>query len=352
MVFASGLEALKERLEGRALSTGSSELDELIGGGLKPGCLHLFYGDGESGVDRLLHRLVANSLLPREQGGLGGKAIYLNCGNYRRERTILDSRFLVGLLRASGLDPSRALEDIYVICSFSPEQQEDAVLKLRGLVESDGDVGLVAVHNIAKLFTSDPRDRGSEAVKRIPALQKIVLDIWRTCSERGIILAATCRPRRPSGIDVPQPEGGRYLRHMSGVVVYLSRRGKAVSAYLAKHPGRAPRRVDLSFSEGGGGLGRITSSFRIQFQQELAELEGSFVKALRDEGRRRAFNGLVEAWGSEMGAMGNAGVPAVLDVMLLTALLDDRKMILELSREVEELRSRVRALSEGAGLVE
>lgn len=345
--FVSGLQALKASMDEVALLTGSVELDGLLGGGLKLGCLHLFYGDTESGVDELLHRIVANSLLPRERGGLGGKAIYLNCGNYRREKTILDTRFLTWLLRASELDPSRALEDIYVICSFSPEQQEDAVFKAKRLVESDGGVRLIAVHNIAKLFTSDQRKR-FEVLERIPMLQKVVLNLWRTCAEEGIVLAATCRPNRTSRVGIPQPEGGRYLRHMSGVVVYLRREGKAASAYLVKHPGRAPRRIDLSF--GGGVLGRIIGSFRIQFQEVLAELEESFVKALRDEGRRGVFSKLVEAWGGEMGAMGNANVPTVLDVMLLTAIIDNRRRVEELGRKVEELRSKIMDLSEGFGL--
>jgi len=345
--FRTGLAALKERVKRGRLSTGSSSLDRLIGGGVEQGCFYLFYGGRRSGVDKLIHRLLVNCLLPSERGGLEGRAVYLNCGNYKRERTLLDSRLLTRLVKARGLDPSRALEEIYVVCAFSPEQQEEAVRQAERLVEADSSVRLVAVHNVAALFTSDPA--GLKPGDRISLLQRVVLDAWTACAENGAALVATCRPDREAGSAVPQPEGGQYLRHMAGVIVYLRRRRPGYSAYLVKHPSLPPRRVEFKFDDGGGGLGRITDSFRTQFQEELAELERSFLRALRDPGRREAFDRLVEAWGSEQGAMSVSGVPTVLDVMLLTALLDNRKRIEELGIRIDVLQAMLREAT-GQGL--
>jgi len=346
--FKTGLAALKERIEAGRLTTGSPALDRLLGGGVEQGCFYLFYGDRGSGVDQLIHRLLASCLLPTERGGLQGRAVYLNCGNYREERTILDSRLLTRLVKAGGLDPKRALEEVYVVSAFSPEQQMEAVRQARRLVEEDGGVRLVAVHNIATLFTSDPLGHGPG--ERIPLMQRVVFDAWNACAENGAALVATCRPQKAVEAALPQPEGGRYLRHVAGVIVYLKgRRTPFHSAILVKHPSRPPRRVDFKFEDGGGGMGRITDSFRAQFQEELAELERTFLKGLRDPRRREAFDSLVEAWGSEQGAMSIAKVPTVLDVMLLTALLDNRKRIEELNGRLENLQAKLQMVEERRG---
>jgi hypothetical protein len=84
-------------------------------------------------------------------------------------------------------------------------------------------------------------------------------------------------------------------------------------------------------------MGRITPSFRTQFAQELHELEKNYVKGLRDIERRDAWDEIVEAWGNELGAMSISPIPYVLDAMQLTALLDNRKEVLRLKRELKEL---------------
>lgn len=346
MRLASGLDALRMSLEEGALSTGVGGLDELLGGGIRPGVLHLLYGSPEILVDEVLHRILAKSLLPRERGGLGGRAIYICCGNYRKDRTILRVNLLTRLMEGFGLDPEEALGRIYVICAFSPEQQEEAFERARALAEADGMVRLIAVHGVAKLFTPRPRSPKTPGEWK---LQRLILDLWRISAERSLALVATCRPRGSAEGSPPMPEGGGYLSHTSGVMVYLRGLGRGgVSAHLVKHPSRAPRRIDFKM-DGGDPMGRITRPFRAQFQEELRRLEASFARALRDEGRREAFNRVVEAWGSEMGAMSNAEVPTILDIMLLTALLDNRKRLEELSRDLEQLRSRVSSLIEMPG---
>jgi len=60
-----------------------------------------------------------------------------------------------------------------------------------------------------------------------------------------------------------------------------------------------------------------------------------------DASRRDAFDSLVKAWSSEQGAMSYAKVPTVLDVMFLTAAIDNRKLIEDLFDELGILRSQI-----------
>jgi len=76
-------------------------------------------------------------------------------------------------------------------------------------------------------------------------------------------------------------------------------------------------------------LGRMTLPFRMLLQEEMDNLKRTYREALMDAGRRDAFDSLVRAWSSEQGAMSYARVPTALDVMLLTAAIDNRKLIEE-----------------------
>lgn len=126
--FIDALRLLEEKEAKRCISTGCSELDNLLGNGIEPGAFYLFYGEAESGIDLFLHQLMANTLGVEDRTD---KIIYLNCGNYREEKTILDIPRLVNLLKTRKLDPEECLEQILVFCAFSEEQQEQVVEEVR-----------------------------------------------------------------------------------------------------------------------------------------------------------------------------------------------------------------------------
>lgn len=342
--FKTGLKVFNERNSISRLTTGNADLDSLLGGGVEPGQFYLFYGDQKSGVDLLVHRVLVNCLLPKEKYGFNGKAVYSNCGNYRKEKTLLDSNLLGFLIKAAGLDAMKALDDIYVICAFSEEQQEQTVIEIQKLLEKDDEIKLVVVHNIAKLFTSTTGKRDEKFGAKITRLQKVVMKLWETCAEKNLAFVASCRPNQNSGGRIPNPEGGKYLRHKANIIVYLRKRsGKTpyVTAYLRKHPNRAPRRADFKFTIRGDVLGRITVPFRTLLQEQMGNLKRSYREALMDASRRDAFDSLVKAWSGEQGAMSYAKIPTVLDVMLLTAAVDNRRLIEGLFDQVGVIHSKI-----------
>jgi len=339
--FKSGLEILSERLSLSRMTTGDADLDSLLGGGIEPGQFYLFFGDRESGVDRLIHQLLVNTLLPPERYGLGGKCVYTNCGNYRDERTMLDTALLCRLIKAERLDPDKALGDIYTLTSFSEEQEERIFVEIEELLQKDQEIRLVAIHNIARLFTTERKGRNFG--ERIMRLQRLVYQLRRLCAERNVALVATCRPEKSGIKRLPRPEGGKYLSHTATIIVYLRRTGNTVSATLIKHPNRPGKKINLT---GGDGLGRITLPFRIAFREELNNLKRTYREALMDSGRREAFDSLVKTWSSEQGAMSYARIPTVLEAMLLTAAIDNRKLIVELLEENMKIHSRLEKILE------
>jgi hypothetical protein len=71
------------------------------------------------------------------------------------------------------------------------------------------------------------------------------------------------------------------------------------------------------------------------FQTEMDSLKRTYRDALMDAGRREAFDS------SEQGAMSYARIPAALDTMLLTAAIDNRKLIEELIVQLGRITSRL-----------
>ncbi|MGC8849530.1 MAG: hypothetical protein ACP5QI_03560, partial [Candidatus Bathyarchaeia archaeon] len=119
-----------------------------------------------------------------------------------------------------------------------------------------------------------------------------------------------------------------------------------LSAHLIKHPSLPPSRAILKNGLGGVSLGRITPSFRTLFQGEMEKLRRTYRDALMDPECRRAFESLVEAWSRELGAMSNSETLMVLEAMLLTAAVDNRRILMELLRDLEDVRSRLNNVEE------
>lgn len=343
--FTRGLERFLSSLDEDALSTGNDKLDILLGG-LRPGQLYMVYGDLDP-VEELLSHILVQSLKPGG-GAENPRSVYMLCGNYRVEKTLLSTESLIRLLEASGLAAEDALRRVYVLCAFSADQQARLVDEVEGLMERDTEIRLVLVRDIAKLVTDDARSRNR--AERTQSLQRANLRLKQICAERNVPLVVSCRARKGKS-RLPLPEGGEFLRHLANVILYLHRREKSApyaKAYLLKHPAQGPRTVEYSL-KGGEDMGRSTPPFRVSFEETVAKLRKEFQKALMDRERREAFNGLVEAWSSELGAMGYAESLTLLDLMLLAAAVDNRSLIAKLRGDFEDLRVEVRCLRETLG---
>ena len=70
----------------------------------------------------------------------------------------------------------------------------------------------------------------------------------------------------------------------------------------------------------------------------MVHLKSKYRAALKDDELQRAFDELWPSWSSEQGAMIYAEVLSALDLLLLTAAVDNRREIEVLRAELEGLR--------------
>lgn len=115
--FKTGLE-VKERRKGIIhITTGSTALDKILGGGIETASITELFGEFRTGKTQLAHTLCVTSQLSFDMNGGQGKVIYLDTeGNFRPER-------IESIADRFGLDAEQTLDNIIICRVFSHEEQ-------------------------------------------------------------------------------------------------------------------------------------------------------------------------------------------------------------------------------------
>jgi len=99
------------------IKTGSTKLDDMLGGGVQSSTLTEIFGESKSGKTQICHTLSVVAQLPLYEGDSGGKVIYIDTnGSFRPERlTPISERF--------ELNPKYVLENIQYLREYTSDQQ-------------------------------------------------------------------------------------------------------------------------------------------------------------------------------------------------------------------------------------
>ena len=90
--FKSGLEVKEKRRSVIQVTTGSNELNKILGGGIETASITELFGEFRTGKTQLAHTLCVTSQLAFDMGGGQGKVIYLDTeGNFRPGSTTINT---------------------------------------------------------------------------------------------------------------------------------------------------------------------------------------------------------------------------------------------------------------------
>ncbi|MBL7160956.1 MAG: DNA repair and recombination protein RadA [Candidatus Aenigmarchaeota archaeon] len=78
MGFETATVVMKRREKIGKLTTGSKALDTLLGGGIESQAITEFHGAFGSGKSQIAHQIAVTVQLPKEKGGFGGKALFID----------------------------------------------------------------------------------------------------------------------------------------------------------------------------------------------------------------------------------------------------------------------------------
>lgn len=222
MNFESGEELLVKRSKVIKISTGSKELDALIGGGFETGAITECFGQYGSGKSQIAHTLAVRTQLPLEQGGANGMVVFIDTeSTFRPER-------IVQIAQGLKLNPESVLKNIKVARAFNSDHQTLLAEKVEDLIKKQElPIRLVIVDSLTAHFRAEFIGRGTLA-DRQQKINKHMHSLMKVADKYNVAIYVTnqvmAKPDTFFG-DPTEAIGGHIVAHNSTYRLYL-RRGK------------------------------------------------------------------------------------------------------------------------------
>ncbi|KAL9648231.1 hypothetical protein ABK040_009235 [Willaertia magna] len=211
--FSTASEYAVKRQNIVRITTGSKELDKLLGGGIETNSLTELFGEFRTGKTQLCHTLCVTCQLPLESGGGEGKALYIDTeGTFRPERlTPIAERF--------GLKAEDVLDNVTFARAYSSDHQEKLLIEAaKALTESH--FALIVVDSATALYRTEYSGRGELSARQIKlagflrALQKLA-DEFNVAVVLTNQVVAQVDGAAMFTADPKKPIGGNIMAHMT-----------------------------------------------------------------------------------------------------------------------------------------
>lgn len=215
-----GIETASEVLRKRALisklTTGSKELDTLLGGGLETQSITESYGRYSSGKSQLAFQLAVNVQLPKDKGGLEGNCLFIDTeSTFRPER-------VRQIAQAKVADPEKILDNIHVAKIYNADHQMLVVEKANEIIEAKN-IKLIIVDSLTSRFRAEYIGRGTLA-DRQQKLNKHIHTLQKWADLYNIPVYVTnqvmANPALMFG-DPTTPVGGNIVGHLATYRLYF-----------------------------------------------------------------------------------------------------------------------------------
>jgi transcription termination factor NusA len=152
-------------------TTGSSELNKILGGGFQTGKLTEVYGPFKSGKTNLAHTISVTIQLPKERGGIEGSVAYIDTENtFSKEK-------IKRIAKRFGLNQDEVLSKIYHARIYSSDHQTQMIMKAETLCKTRN-VRLIVLDSLMALLRNEYVGIGSLA-KRQGVLNNMIHGLSR-----------------------------------------------------------------------------------------------------------------------------------------------------------------------------
>jgi len=220
MGYESADKILERRKSIGRITTGSKELDAMLGGGVETQAITEVYGKFSSGKTQLGFQLAVNVQKPADQGGLGGNVLYIDTeSTFRPER-------VSQVAKAAGLDADEALKRVFVAKAVNSDHQMILVDKAEEMIKQHN-VKLIIIDSLTAHFRTDYMGRGALS-ERQGKLNKHLHALQKLADSHNIPIYVTNQVMDDPGVlfgDPTRPIGGHVLAHNATYRIYL-RKGK------------------------------------------------------------------------------------------------------------------------------
>ncbi len=220
--FSDGMEYAKKRADVHYITTGSKNLDELLGGkGIESRAITEAFGAYGSGKTQLGLTLSVNAQLPVEKGGANGKTVFIDTeGTFRPAR-------IKQIAEGIGANPEKVLKNILVARAFNSDHQMLLLEKVSEMIKSGEPIKLLVIDSLTAHFRAEFSGRGQLA-DRQQKLNRYMHNLMKLAETHNLAIFVTnqvmANPAQLFG-DPTTAIGGNIVGHASTYRIYL-RRGK------------------------------------------------------------------------------------------------------------------------------
>ena len=231
------------------ISTNSTDLDNLLGaGGIETGSLTEFFGEYRTGKTQIMHQLCVNVQLSKKEGGISGKALYIDTeGTFRPERLIQMAEF-------KGLDYREVLKNVIYARAYSSDHQIMLVKDcMKIIVEKN--IKLIVVDSLISHFRAEFIGRGTLA-NRQQLLNLHLHDLLRLSEmypELAVVVTNQVQSKPDTFFGDPtRATGGNVIAHGATVRIYLRKgKGEQRVAKMIDAPNLPEGECIFALTEGG-----------------------------------------------------------------------------------------------------
>lgn len=250
--FLTALEYSDKRKSVFRISTGSTELDKLMGGGLESMAITEAFGEFRTGKTQLSHTLCVTAQLPGANGYTGGKVVLIDTENtFRPER-------LRSIADRFNLDQNAVLDNVIYARAYTSEHQYELLdLVAAKFYEEQGVFKLLIVDSIMALFRVDFSGRG-ELADRQQKLAQMLSRLQKISEEYNVAVFITNQMTADPGaalsfqVDPKKPIGGNILAHASTTRISLRKgRGETRVAKIYDSPDLPENEATFAITSGG-----------------------------------------------------------------------------------------------------
>jgi len=216
--FIRADELIKMRQNVRRLTTGSRQIDELLGGGLETQTITEFYGEYGVGKSILCHQLAVNVQLPEEKGGLNGSALYIDTENTFRPE------WIVRIATTLKIDPVQAARNIIYSEAFDSDHQT-LLLEKADKVIQDNKIKLIIIDSLTSHFRSEylGREMLAERQQKLNSHMHRLVRLARAFNACAVVTnQVMSKPDQFFAMAI-EPVGGHIVSHTSHTRVFLRR---------------------------------------------------------------------------------------------------------------------------------
>ena len=211
---------LDERKRLLKITTGSSELDTLLGGGFESNSITEIFGEFRTGKTQICHTLCVTAQLPKNLGGGEGKVIYIDTeGTFRPEKiAVIAERF--------NLDPKETIKNILYARAYNSDHQNKLLFQVCALMAEDKFSCLI-VDSATALYRTDYSGRG-ELSNRQMSLAKFLRNLQKIADEHKVVVVVTNQvvatvDGNAFGGNDKKPIGGHIMAHACQTRLYLKK---------------------------------------------------------------------------------------------------------------------------------